>query len=222
MAPHFPVLRKHRLHHIPELRVGEGILNKKFASGCSMGACNATCCQGGVAADVKERDAILEHKELILRHMEPYQEHDPAAWFDEETVEDPDYPSGYAVGTSVDDNGCVFLDNAGRCVLQKAAMAENLPKFFLKPFFCVAFPITIERGVLETDEPDYTNRPHCCSVIEDGHLSPLDVCAEELEFMLGPQGLEELRQAVQEHSGASRVAPRHEVKPLEGGLSSKR
>jgi len=189
----FPVLRNHRLRHIPELRVGEGILNNKFASGCSMTACNATCCQGGVNADIAERDAILAHKDLILRHLEPYQEHDPAAWFDEETVVDSDYPSGIAVGTSVGEEGCVFLDREGRCVLQKAAMAEGLPKFMLKPFFCVAFPITIEHGVLETDEPDYTNRPHCCSVIESGHLSPLDVCAEELEYMLGPEGLRELR-----------------------------
>ncbi len=222
MAPHFPVLRKHRLHHIPELRVGEGILTKKFASGCSMGACNATCCQGGVMADLKERDAILDHKDLILRYMEPYQEHDSAAWFEDEVVEDTDYPSGFAVGTSANDDGCVFLDREGRCVLQKAAMAENLPKFHLKPYFCVAFPITIEGGVLETDEPDFTNRPHCCSVIEDGHLSPLEVCQEELEFMLGPDGFQELRQVVAEHGGEPPVAPRHELKPLEKGFPSRR
>lgn len=201
MSNDFPILRQHRLNHIPELRVGEGILNKKFASGCSMTSCNATCCQGGVNADIAERDAILRHKDLIIRHMEPQQEHNPDAWFDGEVVLDPDYPSGRAEGTSVVDDGCVFLDRSGRCVLQKAAMAEKLPKFFLKPFYCVAFPITIEGGVLETDEPDYTDRPHCCSVVESGHLAPVDVCHEELEFMLGSDGLEELRRVVKEHSG---------------------
>ena len=195
-----PLLRTHRLQYIPELCVGEGILTKKFASGCSMTACNASCCQGGVSLDVAERDAILSHRDLVIRHMEPHQVHDPAAWFDDDKVEDPDYPSGVAVGTEVTDDGCVFLDRAGRCVLQKAAMAENLPKFSLKPFFCVAFPITIEGGVLETDEPAYTNRPHCCSVIESGDLSPLEVCAEELEFMLGAEGLEELRRIVRERT----------------------
>jgi hypothetical protein len=197
MNQKLPVIRTHRLRHIPELRVGQGILYKKFSSACSMTACNASCCQGGVLVDIAERDMILKHENLVLRYMEPQQDHDPQAWFDDETVEDADYPSGIAVETQTMENGCVFLDSAGLCVLQKAAMGEGMPKFTLKPFFCVAFPITIDKGVLETDEPDFTNRPHCCSVIESGNLSPLEVCAEELEFMLGHDGLSELRHAVQ-------------------------
>ena len=200
MTNDLPVLRKHRLSHIRALRVGQGILSKKFASGCSMTACNATCCQGGVTLDVAERDAILAHADLIVRHMEPGQERNPSAWFDDNVVKDLDFPSGIAVGTEVTDRGCVFLDGAGRCVLQKAAMAENMPKFSLKPFFCVAFPITIEHSVLDTDEPDFTERPHCCSVVESGTLSPVEVCAEELEFMLGREGLLELRSLVGEQS----------------------
>ena len=200
MTNNLPVLRTHRLKHVRALRVGEGILSKKFAAGCSMAACNATCCQGGVTLDVAERDVILAHADLIVRHMEPDQELDPAAWFVDNVVNDLDFPSGIAVGTEVTDRGCVFLDAAGRCVLQKAAMAENMPKFSLKPFFCVAFPITIEHGVLDTDEPDYTEQPHCCRVVESGILSPVEVCAEELEFMLGRVGFLELRSLVGERS----------------------
>ena len=198
MTKGLPVLHAHRLKHIRALRVGEGMFSNRFASGCSMTACNATCCQGGVTLDVAERDAILAHADLIIRHMEPDQVSDSEAWFDNTVVKDPDFPSGIAVGTRVTDRGCVFLDRAGRCVLQKAAMAEGMPKFSLKPFFCVAFPITIEHGVLETDEPDFTNRPHCCSVVESGSLSPVEVCAEELEFMLRREGFFELRSIVGE------------------------
>ena len=195
-----PVLRTHRLKHIPELRVGRTLLTTKFAAGCSVSACNATCCQGGVAADVAERDAILAHSELIIRHMEPYQVRDPKAWFEIKAVPDADYPSGLAVDTQTTDHGCVFLDRSGLCVLQKAATAEGLPKFLLKPFFCVAFPITIKGGALETDEPDFTERPDCCSVVESGTLSPIDVCQEELEFMLGSEGFEELRRIALRHA----------------------
>jgi hypothetical protein len=195
-----PVLRNHRLKHIPELRVGETLFTTKFASGCSVAACNATCCRGGVAVDLAERDAILAHSEVIVRHMQPHQARDPRAWFERREVRDADYPSGLRVDTRSTDDGCVFLDCAGLCVLQKAAVAEGLPKFHLKPFFCVAFPITIRGGALETDEPDYTNRPHCCSVVDSGSLSPLDVCQEELDFMLGPEGLLELRRVVRERT----------------------
>jgi len=196
MTNTLPILQRHRLSHLRALRVGQGMFSNKFASGCSMTACNATCCQGGVTLDVAERDVILAHADLIIRHMEPDQERRAAAWFDHDVVNDPDFPSGVAVGTEVTDRGCVFLDRGGRCVLQKAAMAEGMPKFSLKPFFCVAFPITIEHGVLETDEPEFTDRPSCCSVVESGSLSPVDVCAEELEFMLGSEGFLELRTLV--------------------------
>lgn len=196
MANDLPVLRNHRLNHIRALRVGQGMFSKHFASGCLMSACDATCCGGGVSLDVAERDVILKHAELIVHHMEPGQERDAAAWFDDHVVEDRDFPSGLAVGTQVTGRGCVFLDSAGRCMLQKAAMAEGMPKFSLKPFFCVAFPITIEHGVLDTDEPDFTDRPRCCSVVESGSLSPVEVCTEELEFMLGHEGFLELRSIV--------------------------
>ena len=189
------VLRRHHLHHIPELRVEQGFLDKKFAAGCSMFQCNSTCCRHGVMLDPADRQRILDHKDLVLKYMEPHQEKNPDAWFDNEEEDDADFPSGRAVGTQARSYGCVFLDTAGRCVLQKAAMAEGMDKFALKPFFCVAFPVTLEDGVLVTDDPEFTNREECCSVVKQGSLTVLDVCREELEFMLGPEGLEELKEA---------------------------
>ena len=67
-----------------------------------------------------------------------------------------------------------------------------MEKFTLKPFFCVSFPLTIDEHVLTIDEPEFTSRPQCCSIVPEGSLTVLDVCREELEYMLGAEGVEEL------------------------------
>jgi hypothetical protein len=77
-------------------------------------------------------------------------------------------------------------------------MAEGMDKFALKPFYCVAFPLTIDGHVLTTYEPEFTNRPQCCSVVPHGKLSVLDVCREEFEFVLGTEGLNEIEKMFDE------------------------
>ena len=189
-----PVLRAHKLKYIPNLTFEAGFLEKKFTTGCSMMQCNATCCRQGVMVDIAERDRILKHAGMIQKYMEPHQNRDPKSWFESEVEEDQDFPSGAAVGTTKESYGCTFLDRKGLCVLQKAAVAEGMPKFSLKPFFCVAYPVTIESHELITDDADFTNRKECCSTVgKEGALTVLDVCSEELEFMLGKEGLEELK-----------------------------
>lgn len=188
------VLRNHGLKHIPGLKVEQGFLGKNFIKGCSMQQCNAACCRHGVMLDPKDRDKILEHAPLIQKYMEPHQPKDTAQWFEELDEQDADFPSGRALGTQERSTGCVFLDSAGLCVLQKTAMAEGMPKFSLKPFFCVAYPITLEDGVLVTDDADFTNRQECCSTVRNGEQTVFDVCEEELEYMLGKSGLDELKQ----------------------------
>jgi hypothetical protein len=113
-------------------------------------------------------------------------------WFDEERAEDSDFPSGYAIGTRKMEYGCVFLDSQGWCTLQKAAVAEGLHKWLLKPFFCVAYPITIQEGVLTVDDPQFTERTECCSRVVEGTVTPVEVCGEEIEFMVGAEGYNEL------------------------------
>ena len=156
--------------------------------------CNAQCCRFGVLIDPTEQKRILDHVEIIQRQMEPHQDKNPASWFEDTEEQDLDFPSGRAVGTQVKPYGCNFLDSIGRCTLQKAAMAEGLPKFFLKPFYCVAYPLTIEDGILLMDDPDLAGRPECCSIVKDGEQTVFDVCLEELEFVLGKEGVEELKQ----------------------------
>jgi hypothetical protein len=185
-------LRRHHLRHIPNLRVNPSFFERRFAPGCSMMNCNGNCCKHGVMADIQERDRILSHTELILKYMDPHQEHDPSRWFEEEEA-DADFPSGRAVGTQARDSGCVFLDGAGRCVLQKAAMGEGMSKFALKPFYCFAYPVTVEQGELIIDDADFVSRPSCCSTVDDGTLSVFDVCPEELEHVLGKAGAAELK-----------------------------
>ncbi len=190
-------LTKHRLSHISNLTVDKNFFGQSFERGCSMMNCNGKCCKDGVWADPTERDRILAHKDVIKKYMEPEQEHDHTTWFDSEEVEDPDFPSGKAIGTQTRQHGCVFLNSNGHCVLQRAATEEGMSKFALKPFYCFAFPIAMEFGELVLDDSDFTNRTQCCSTIEEGNLTAMEVCAEELEFMLGDDGFAELKNIAQ-------------------------
>jgi hypothetical protein len=185
-------LRNHHLSHIKRLRVDPVVFSATFEHACSMQNCNASCCQHGVMVDVKERDNILQHADLIHRYMDAGQIRDVEKWFEKEEEVDADFPSGTAVGTEANEHGCVFLRKDGRCVLQVAADGEGLPGNALKPFYCFAFPITIDSGVLTIDDPEFTNRPQCCSMVPGGSRSVIDVCHFELEFVLGKKGLDEL------------------------------
>jgi hypothetical protein len=187
-------LHKHRLEHIPELFVNPKILTQRFSPNSSMCNCNGTCCGEGVLLDVKEKERILAHADLIKKYLEPQQEKDATKWFDNDIEDDVDFPSGKCDGTSVHDKRCVFLCSKGLCALQKTAIAEGMDKFALKPFYCVAFPITIDEHVLTTYEPEFTNRLQCCSIVSDGPLTVLDVCREEFEYILGTDGLKEIEE----------------------------
>jgi len=194
------ILRRHRLHHLRELPVSEKLLAGRFSSSCATGNCTAACCRYGVFVDISEKENILAHTSLIQRHLEPGQEHDPEQWFEPEGMVDADFPSGHAIGTQYRDHGCVFLDRSGRCTLQKAAVAEGMDRFALKPFFCVAFPITVEHGTLTLDEPDFAKNPACCGTVTGGPATVFDVCSEELQFVLGEDGFAELQSIMNEPS----------------------
>ena len=77
-----------------------------------------SCCDFGVWIDLEEAKKILS---LGLKgdfyHLE----------------EDKDFPSGYRVGTSYEDNPCSFLTPEGLCAIHKA-------DYNLKPIHCKEFP----------------------------------------------------------------------------------
>ncbi len=192
------ILKKHNLEHISELRIDPEILSRRFSLDCSICHCNGTCCAEGVLLDLRDKERILAHADVIKKYLELQQEHDVAKWFDHKIEYDIDSPSGRCDGTAVRDSGCVFLDSKGLCTLQKTALAEGMDKFALKPFYCVAFPLVIDGHVLTMDDPEFTNRLQCCSIVPDGSLTVLDVCREEFEYILGIEGLEEIEKVFKE------------------------
>jgi hypothetical protein len=173
------------------LAVDRALFDARFSEACSMSSCDAGCCRDGVLVDLEHRDVILAHADLVKRHMSPDQERDPDRWFEREIADDPDFPSGKAVGTEAP-AGCVFLNDERRCVLHVADDAEDLP-VTLKPFFCRLFPLAICDGHLMLDEPVAGERTACCSATSGGEQTVFDVCRAELEMVLGKDGVEELR-----------------------------
>ena len=85
------ILHKHNLNHIPELQIDPEILAQRFSPGCSMCNCNGTCCTDGVLLDLKEKELILAHAEMIIKYFEPQQERDITKWFDNNIENDADF-----------------------------------------------------------------------------------------------------------------------------------
>jgi Fe-S-cluster containining protein len=193
------ILRSHPHKHLPLLEVNPNLFETRFAAGCDTRRCNATCCADGVTLDVIERDRILAHAELVKQSMSPGQDKDTAHWFEDREVEDRDFVSGRAAYTMANDHGCVFLDEDKLCVLQRAQ--ASLGAVTLKPFFCTAFPVVIDKNALGFD-PLLTlaETPECCAEDPAGPLTMFDVCAMELEFVVGAEGVEELRRLAEERS----------------------
>jgi Fe-S-cluster containining protein len=181
-----------RLPNLPALRVAPSLLQERFAAGCDTRRCVGACCRTGVWLDPEERDRVLAHADLVRQAMDPDQPRDPRRWFSTRVVADPDFPSGTAVHTRVRNGRCVFLDRGGRCVLQKAsANVSRAPQ--LKPFFCTAFPVTIDGGVLTLDDQDFRAGQPCCEATDGGPLTVFDTCGMELRHVLGTAGLARLR-----------------------------
>ena len=193
MAPVTVVPATGRLAHLGRLTVHRSIFTLRFAAGYATRRCEASCCVLGVLVDVRERDRILAHADLVRQQMTPGQDPDPTQWFAPEERREPDFPSGRATHTRAGTGGCVFLDAERRCVLQKASLAAG-DGLNLKPFFCTVFPLTVSQGVLRVDDEDERlRRAPCCGTRAGGPQTVFDVCAAELEHMLGADGVADLR-----------------------------
>ena len=192
-------LRRHHLPHLPVLRVGASVRDARFMRACDAGRCSSVCCGTGVYADSRERESILEHANSVIAIMDPEQPKDPSAWFDDERLEDADFPSGVGVGTQTGERGCVFLNGEGRCVLQIAHQTGLVP-MVLKPFYCWAFPVTIYGGILALDIDNVPGTRTCCQPVDDSTVensrTALDVFEWEFLHVLGPDGVAELREVL--------------------------
>ena len=175
----------------PSLRVSPSLFQERFAADCDTRRCVGRCCRSGVWLDPADRDRVLAHADRVRAAMDPDQPRDARRWFSRRVIDDADFPSGKAVHTRVRGGRCVFLDRAGRCVLQKASPVGVA----LKPFFCTAFPVTVVDGVLTLDDKDFRAGQPCCDSTEGGPLTVFDTCAMELTHVLGPAGVARLRRA---------------------------
>lgn len=196
------VLRNHPLKQFAELRVGDEVFNARYEKGCSMSNCRGRCCADGVDLDIVERDRILEHAHLIQTHMDETQDRNPQNWF-EKTFQDADFPSGECATTALKENGCVFLNKDGYCVVHITESQAPEGFGYLKPFFCRAFPVCILNSTLSIDDEQCPNEHKCCGPVKNGPLTILDICAFELEYMLGADGLAELRAMARERAGTT-------------------
>jgi len=176
---------------VSEYEIDPILFQKGFSKGCGPFACESTCCAAGVYIDLKEKELILSHKETIKKYMDETQLTDDTRWFDAEVLDDKDFPSGKTIGTEVFNDKCVFLNKSGMCSLQITGTEEKLGRWALKPFFCVAFPITIDGGVVTFDDFLY-QKTTCCSFIDNRETTLVEACKEELEFVLGKDGYEDL------------------------------
>lgn len=160
--------------------------------------CRASCCADGVWVDVAHRDRILSEAPLVVRYMDATQEHDSSKWFCDDAKPDIDFPSGVATSTQVVNDGCVFLNSRGWCVLHMAE-AESPG---LKPLYCRTYPLVLLNHVVTIDQEACDTQTHCCGAVDGGPLTLFDVCSEEIEYLLGKAGADELRRA----AGADREA----------------
>ena len=163
------------------------LFNKGFRGSAGPCTCSSACCEGGVYVDVRERDVIMAHRDLIARHMDGTQTTDPSRWFEAEVTEDLDFSSGQCVGTNVINDKCAFLDGAGRCCLQKAAVAEGMHKWAIKPLFCVLYPIEISGDIVAFDEM-LQDEETCCTIGTTFDVPLFQACREELVHIVGEEG----------------------------------
>jgi hypothetical protein len=176
---------------------GYRISPELFSTGPTGGAgpctCSAVCCQAGVYADIAEREKILAHSDIIRKYMDETQTTETAAWFDREEEDDADFPSGRCVGTAVHGDKCVFLDRENRCTLQVAAVQEGFDRWFLKPLFCILYPVEISGKTICFDDL-LQGEQSCCTVSPDYETPLFEACKDELVHLLGEQGFQELRE----------------------------
>lgn len=178
---------------IGKYRIDPILFEKGFSKGCGPYQCETTCCSSGVFLDPADRDVIIDHKEAVKLQMDETQTTNDAVWFDNRKEIDIDFPSGYAVGTEVFNDKCVFLRKDGRCSVQLVSVEQYNDPWKIKPFYCVAFPIAVDQGVVTYD--DYQDgKTQCCSIVRDTDATLVESCKAELEYVLGAEGYRKLQE----------------------------
>jgi len=140
------------------------------------------------------KDVILEHENDIKDVMTPSQIKDASNWFDDETCEDKDFPSGYAIGTEVYINPegktqCVFKDDNNYCSIQVMAVKKNKHKWQFKPLHCILYPLTIVENTLMYDEDHSQELDYCGVNHPENFTQPVfEAMHEEIKYIIGIEG----------------------------------
>lgn len=185
------------------LKVDERIFMQGFVEYCDISKCGGGCCHSGVFVDANEYKTILEHKAEIASVMDDSQNPDPATWFDNEWVDDLDFPTKRATGTMVHERdggisgftqGCVFLDRRHYCSIQVAAAEAGLHRWAWKPRYCILFPITVVDGVIMYDDAHSDDLHHCGPQGMGNYVhSVFEAMQEEIGSVFGEEALAALK-----------------------------
>lgn len=154
--------------------------------------CDGLCCSHGVYVSLDERDRILARRDRVRAVMDDTQVAEVDAWFEDELVEDSDFPGGVCVGTEVVNDKCAFLNADGLCTLQ-IAEADLPDGERLKPFYCRIFPLCTVDGRVEFDDIWDGHQP-CCTLADDGRTPAVEAYECELREILGPAAYRALRE----------------------------
>lgn len=182
-------------------RINPRLLKSEPLRRCKLDECRAACCLHGAWVDRIEIEDILAHVELIASHMPVYAV-DPCDWFDERWETDQYAISGEVGHTTVFPNidhygetACIFLRSDHKCALQCAADVEGLHPWRFKPFYCILHPLDIDdQGRITLDENDLIiAEPGSCLRPADRPVPLIETFAEELSYLLGEQGYNQLK-----------------------------
>ncbi|NWF90301.1 MAG: DUF3109 family protein [Ignavibacteriaceae bacterium] len=175
------------------IKIDPLIFTFKFTCQCTGGE----CCNYGVYTDYKEYEKIISLKNEIIQIMDDSQSKNSDDWF-EEPEKDDDFESGLAVGTNIINEKCTFLDKHGLCSLQKLSLSKGLHKWAYKPIYCVLFPLVVYQGILTVDD-EHIDRLTSCNRNHGASNTIFDSCKEELLYLLGAAGFEELESYQREY-----------------------
>ena len=154
------------LDHPRFRHVWASVFTKKLVADCMTHGCTMVdthtekldaCCQYGCDVDLHEREAILAREAQIRPLLRA--EVQGKRWFDDEIVEDADYPSGKVVRTEVHEDGCLFLAHDRRgCAIHRASLEQGWDFHGVKPAICRLFPISYEEDtiVIADEFPEYS------------------------------------------------------------------
>lgn len=175
------------------IKIDPIIFTFKFTCRCVGGE----CCNYGVYTDFKEFEKVISLKDEIIEKLDESQSKNVDDWF-ESPEKDTDFESGVAVGTNIINDKCTFLDKHGLCTLQKLSLSKGLHKWTYKPIYCVLFPLVISQGILSVDD-EHIDRLTACNRNPDANNTIFDSCKEELQYLLGEDGFEQLEKYQQEY-----------------------